>query len=201
MAISAATAIAGANAAGGLLGALGGGGDVKSAPTSGYQTYPQWLKDIYEETASPAILEEFARPYEVLPMGRYDADPNDPFTSQALAEYQAYSDATGGFFNPYGSGQNALDWQGQKDDAARKAAEAEAIDNLRNEMLGREYLQSISGLKGYGNARPQNYTPEQLATIGGFTGGALSGPMSRINDPRKEGYEDYMAALTAGRLK
>jgi hypothetical protein len=122
-----------------VSGLLDKGGKVQSSPTSGYETYPKWLKDIFEKTAAPAIMESFNKPYEVLPMARYEADPNDPFTSKALLEMQAYSDASGGFFKPYASGQNAL---GGSDAAAQQAAaqQAAAMQKMREEMAAQAWL-------------------------------------------------------------
>lgn len=120
-----------------VAGLLDKGGKVQQAPTSGYQTYPQWLKDIYEQTAKPAILKQFNQPYQVLPMARYEADPNDPFTSKALLELQAYSDATGGFFNPYGAGQNAL---GGSNTATQNAAQAQQMQAMQEEMAAQNWI-------------------------------------------------------------
>lgn len=180
-----------------ITGLMGGEGDVQQAPTSGYQTYPQWLKDIYEETAAPAILQQFNKPYEVLPMARYEADPNDPFTSQALLELQAYSDATGGFFNPYGAGQNALGANSAAAMAAQQAAQEAAMNDFRNEMLGRQFLAGMQGQKGYGNVQMQNYTPEELAMFGQATGGL--GGLAGLR--QAQGNMDFLNAFNAGRLR
>ena len=191
MAISAATAIAGAQAAGSLMGAMDGGGDMKQAPTSGYQTYPQWLKDIYEETAAPAILEQYNKPYQTLPMARYDADPNDPFTSKALLDYQAFSDATGGMFTPYGAQQMG---------GNSGADQAAAMQSFRDEMLGRQFLEGLAGQKGYGNVRVDAYTPEELAMFGGATGGA-SGLAGLAKAQGADDYAGFLETLTAGRVR
>lgn len=77
------------------------GPNVQAMPQSGYETYPDWLKEIYEETYAPAMLEQFNEPFRQQPMQRYTADPDDPFASQAMLGLQEYSDAIGGLFTPY----------------------------------------------------------------------------------------------------
>lgn len=125
------------SAASGLAGLAGSlkGGKVESAPVSGYATYPQWLKDLYEKTFAPAAVAEYQKEYQALPMTRYESV--DPFFGSAqLSALQRMSDAQGGMFGKY----NDPNAQAATDATANAEQKAKEMADLEARMIARQYL-------------------------------------------------------------
>ena len=80
--------------AGGLTGlgkATGGlgGQDFESFPTGGYATLPDEVKEAYEETYLPDVLEYYNSPYHNVPMIRSEFFETDPrFASSADRDWE-----------------------------------------------------------------------------------------------------------------
>lgn len=125
---------------GSILGGMGGKKQ-KAQPTSGYATLPQPVKDAYEKTYLPAVMDYFNSPYHNTPMIRAEAFESDPrFASKAAQRAQEYSDAIGGLFTPYDNG---------KGDAigAASTSGASGAGSL-SDLYGMMMLQSLAGQGG-----------------------------------------------------
>lgn len=166
------------SAVSGLAGLAGGlkGGKTESAPVSGYATYPQWLKDLYEKTFAPAALTEFKKEYEAIPMTRYESV--DPFFGSAqLNVLQRMSDAQGGMFGKY-TDPNAPA-AGGGNTAADAEAQAQAMADMEARMIARQYLMGsgASPMETTEQARRRQmfeaglYDDKSLASIGKYVSG------------------------------
>lgn len=157
MAIGAGTAL---SIGGSILGAMGNKKQgATNATMSTFDSLPQEVKDIWMKSYIPAVQTQFDKPYEAVPMKRYNEAPSSPFYSQGMAELQAYSDMKGGLFTPYGKAAGG-------DKAAEEAAAQEAMkkemENLRLEMMGRDWAGQ--------NARGTNYSNARLSGMGSNMG-------------------------------
>lgn len=126
---------------GSILGGIGaiagamGGKKQKANPTDGYATLPQPVKDAYEKTYLPGVMDYFNSPYHNTPMIRADAFESDPrFASKAAQRIQEYSDAIGGLFTPYDNGKGA-------DNGADSTGGAGSLSDLYGMMM----LQQMAG--------------------------------------------------------
>lgn len=148
--------------AGSLLGALGGN-DQKavSLPSTGYATLDPKIKDYMMETIFPRITAWGETPYQTVPLRRANASDYDPiFGSPSRQWLQQYYDTQA---LPGIVGKN----QGTDDGAA-----AQAVQDLRNEMLAKDFINQYAGKKGFGGIDAANYSPETLAKMGGIISGA-----------------------------
>jgi hypothetical protein len=129
---------------GSVLGAMG---DKKKGAQqqqlSAFDSLPQEVKDIWLKSYIPAVQTQFDKPYEAVPMKRYNEDLASPFASRGMAELQAYSDSKGGLFTPYGKGSES---GGATDAAAQKAAMDKQMEAMREEMMGRDYAMNTKNL-------------------------------------------------------
>lgn len=132
-----------------LASALGGSKDPAQSQT-GFNAYPQQVKDLLIEDYLPQLKEYMAGGYQAIPMKRAVNPAQDPFASQALWELQQYSDQLGGsgLFNNQQMPQQAP----QADPSAGNAA------------LAQQYLMGISGGS---NPRGQWVTGGLSPTLGG----------------------------------
>lgn len=163
----------------GLAGGLGGG-KTESAPVSGYATYPQWLKDLYEKTFAPAAMTEFQKEYQAIPMTRYDNV--DPFFGSAqLNVLQQMSDAQGGMFGPYVD-PNAPSAGGAN--PADAEAQAQAMADMESRMIARQYLMG-------GGASPAETTEQarrrQMYEAGLYDDKSLAGLGRYVGEMNKYG--------------
>lgn len=173
----------------GIAGIAGGlkGGKTESAPTSGYATYPQWLKDLYEKTYAPAVKKEFEREYEALPMVRYDnVDP--VFGSAALSALQRASDAQGGMFGPY------IDPNAAPSPAttATGGATPEQIADIEARMMARQFLDS--GMAGNSAMLTTNQARRQQMYDAGMYEGGLSDIGKYVMKARELGIDPRSSA-------
>lgn len=165
--------------AGSILGALGSNNpEMMSAPSSGYATLDPEIKDYLMDSIFPRITAWGETPYQTVPLRRANAEDYDPiFGSPSRQFLQQYYDAMA-----LPSMVNQGQGQPQPD---LNAAQAQAVNDLRNEMLAREYIKNLtttdSGAMraGYGGVSPSMYSNENLAEMGkllqegGYRGGAV----------------------------
>lgn len=178
MGIDPITASIGLSAGGAVLGALGGDNpEMMSAPTSGFATLDPEIKDYLMDSIFPRITAWGETPYQTVPLRRANAEDYDPiFGSPSRQFLQQYYDARA---LPSMVNQG----QGQADPNAE--AQAQAVNDLRNEMLAREYIKNLTATNsgamraGYGGVSPSMYSNENLAEMGnllqesGYRGGAI----------------------------
>lgn len=133
----------------GIGGALSGVGAIAGAmgkdkqaaqPVSGYATLPKPVRDAYERVYLPGVLDYFDNPFYNIPMKRYEN--TDPiFGSQALRDVQQWSDAVGGLFSPYKTGDEDPENQYSPEQQAMWAA-------MMDEMFGRQMVSQQAGPGG-----------------------------------------------------
>lgn len=134
----------------GLLASAFGGSKDPAQAQSGFQAYPQEVKDLLLEDYLPQLKEYMAGGYQAIPMKRAVNPAQDPFASQALWELQQYSDQLGGsgLFN----NQQAQPQTPQVD------------PNAGNASLAQQYLM---GIAGGGNPRGQMIRGQTMSGFGG----------------------------------
>lgn len=192
--------LSGVGAVAGLLG--GGKGKVESAPQSGYATYPQWLKDLYEKTFAPAVTKQFEKEYSAIPMQRYDSvDPI--FGSQQLLNFQRMSDAKGGQFSPYTDPNAPVTQAPAPVDDGTKAAE---MADMEARMLARQMLSqadpgmkvsNVGGIDIGGRLAQQYgaglYDDKSLADIGKYF--METQKKGQLGNQSGEGFDAYLQAI------
>lgn len=157
------------------LGELAGSfGDSKldAVPSGGFAALPQQVQDSYLNVLLPGEMELFGLPFFNKPMRRYQED--DPlFRSAALTDFQNYSDASGGFFSPYGEG-------GQGSGESEMLA---GLSQLADELRGRQIVSEMAGPGGmYATRQNQPWQllqekgkAEDFADVGKKAGKAIKG--------------------------
>lgn len=149
-----------------LGGALGGGKSELVGQKDPFLTLPKEAQDLWLKSVLPgAESSTTGREFRPLPMKRAEA-PTTPFDSQMLYELQKYSDRMGGLFSPLYQGQET-----RNNAAEQEAASRAMMQSLRDEMMGREFIKSIAGTKGYGGINLQDYSSDELSTLGELTRG------------------------------
>lgn len=164
-------AIAGAalGAAGQIAGSLGGSDrDVKSAPSSGFATYPGEVRDYALGSIFPQIQAYNERGFQSYPVRRINEADKDPiFGSPARQDLQKYHDLKALAENTQNGQQRPQDQE----------TALNALNAYRNEMLAREYLKSFSN--AHGGVVIDQYDNDTLAKMGGMLrrGGYSGGPI------------------------
>lgn len=170
----------------GIAGSLKGG-KTESAPVQGFATYPKWLQDLFEKTYTPAVVKEFEREYEPLPMVRYDnVDP--VFGSAALSALQRMSDQQGGMFGKY-TDPNAAP---QPAPAATGGATPEQIADLEARMMARQFLDS--GMSGGSKSLTSSQARRQQMYDAGMYEGGLSDIGKYVMKARELGVDPRSSA-------